>query len=143
MSLPIKIDPASGREEAGPIKPDELSAGLGNVSTFQAGETLGGHKAVYVSGGQAFLADYSDADQAGRIVGMTMHSATAGEDVEVKIAGTLNLQSWGLLPGTVYFLASSGNLTATPPSATGFIQKIGVARDSNNLEINISYPILL
>jgi len=44
-------------------------------------------------------------------------------------------------PGEAYFLGSGGDLTLTPPGS-GFFQKIGVAKDSVTLLIQLSEPVM-
>lgn len=58
------------------------------------------------------------------------------------VAGT----SGGLIAGTRYYLsaATPGNLTSTAPSTTGqYVQEVGMAISTTELNVNVKSPILL
>lgn len=103
--------------------------------TYTAGEVIGGHKVVYLKGGEVFLADNSNNECIGSIIGMSNQAAGLGANVDVILQGEITLTPWGLTQDSIYFLGTSGAITVTPPS-TGLLYKIGYAQDTNTLVIN-------
>lgn len=111
-------------------------------ATFTAGEALGGHRVVMIDSDTAIYFDPSDEENAGRVLGLTSSAASLGESVNVVSMGKLNNPGWSLTPGTVYYASSTGNITSTPPS-TGISIRVGVAVDSDTLDVHISEPYIL
>lgn len=104
-----------------------------------AGEALGGHRAVYVANGQAFLADNADNTIAGQVIGLTTAASSAGAPATIRFAGTLDESGWEFTPGPVY-VGPSGTLTQTRP-ATGWVLNIGVAVTPTRLLIHKTMSI--
>jgi len=103
-----------------------------------AGETLGGHRAVYVEDGEAFYASPGD-DISGQVVGITTGAAGAGAQVNVQFAGQMDEAGWEFSPGPVY-IGADGTLVQNRPAA-GWIINIGVAVTPTRLLINKSMSI--
>lgn len=109
---------------------------------YTAGEIMGTNKVVYLKNdGRVWLASASDVNIAGKVIGMTTHSAIAGGQILVRRLGKIGLTSWGLISNANYFIAESGAISLNKPS-TGFIQSIGIARTSVELEIQLSNIIV-
>jgi hypothetical protein len=107
-----------------------------------AGQALGGQRVVMVVGGDAFYYDETTDASMGATIGMTNAAASMGANVDVVIEGKVNSPGWGLTPGTVYFIASNGLISATPP-ASGVSLRVGVALDADTLLFKTDDEIFL
>lgn len=118
-----------------------LSIGSGFTRTsYIAGEILSaGIPVAYVntSGGTIVKFDASTNTHYDKCVGVTATSAAAGSAVEVIQLGECN-QYTNLSVGSIYYAdpTAPGTLTVTPPT-TGVIQKIGVAKTSTILIVDL------
>ena len=111
--------------------------------TKMAGESLGGHRAVYAaSDGKVCYADSSVPLGLHRTLGITTGAVISGEPATVQTYGRLFESSWNWTVGTPVYLGTNGVLTQTCPT-TGFIQELGFPIDSKTLFISISLPIVL
>lgn len=112
-----------------------------------AGETLAaGIKAVRFAqdaetAGRLYLAD-NDASSVDNfhVIGLVVATGqTAGQDVNnVVKAGRMTATAHGFAIGKPIFLGAAGGLTNTAPSASGeAVVKVGIARDTNTIEVQI------
>lgn len=85
-------------------------------------------------------ANSAEPSHAGRVVGMTEAAIAEGATGTVRTGGAITNSAWSLSPGLSYFLAAGGEISLNIPSS-GFIQRIGTARDSTTLIINMGEPI--
>lgn len=108
---------------------------------YIAGEVLGGHKLVYLKNNKVFLASNDNIECFNRVVGISKNAAIENGEVRIAKNNIVFLSGWGLEPNQVYYLGLNGNLTSTQPN-TGIVQTVGLAKNSNELEIRISLPIL-
>lgn len=105
-----------------------------------AGATLGGHRLLAPDGsGGVIYADPSD-DTGGRVIGLSLAAAPAGDNIRILTAGRVQDSGIILTPGLPVFLGSSGTLTHTPPSA-GWLALVGMAGEADELFLNIAPPI--
>lgn len=104
-----------------------------------AGEALGGHRAVVLSSGMAFYADSSNLDHAGLVVGITTGAAAQGASASIQSGGELAGLS-GLIPDQAIFLSTNGGLTQSAP-ITGFSQQLGIALSATAMLINLTLAI--
>ena len=104
-----------------------------------AGEDLGGHKAIAMIDGLAYLADKDNPLHFNKVVGMSANAALAGDSVTIKKGTKIILDGWGLVPDSVYFLGNNGNISVS--TYDGIFQIIGIAKDANTLLIQLSNPI--
>lgn len=118
----------------GPVGP----AG-GSVPQFTAGENLSGHRAIRLSGGQAFYCDAATLAHAGTAIGITIGAALSGALVDAQTFGNISEPSWNFVNGPVY-VGTNGALTQTPVGL--FVQQIGVAGDTTELNINPQLAVL-
>ncbi len=66
-------------------------------------------------------------------------SVAAAGSITVTKMGLINVPSHGFTPGAPLFLGSSGAITATPPSTTNLaVERVGIVRDANNIEVQIA-----
>ncbi|MEO5363796.1 MAG: hypothetical protein H7838_09270 [Magnetococcus sp. DMHC-8] len=119
---------------------------VSNATTtlFIAGATVGGQRVVTVnSQGQVLHADHTMAGHAGRIAGLTLTSALAGEAVTVRRAGLMTDPGWHWDPDQPrLFLSGNGTLTQTVPGS-GFVCVVGFCLSATQLFIDIQPAITL
>jgi hypothetical protein len=108
--------------------------------TYNAGETLGGHRVVRIESGLVYYADNTTLAHAGKVIGITTGAVVSGSSTTIQVAGELEESTWSWSPGPVY-LSTNGLLTQTPP-ATGFLQKIGTAITSTKILIRVIDPVI-
>lgn len=106
-----------------------------------AGETLGGHRAVYFDGQVVRYADYLDPNCL-PVLGITEQAALAGDPVLVRIGGLLTgfPGSWETGP---LFLTSQGLFSQTPPQEGYFVHIGKVWASTSTLQLDILPPIFL
>lgn len=112
-----------------------------DITTVVAGQTLGGHRAIYVIGNQAFYADYQS-PFAVLTLGIITHAATEGEEVAVLTDGEITEPSWNWTPESVIYLGNNGMLTQVPPT-TGALVELGIAVSAQRLFVRIQETIFL
>ena len=110
-----------------------IFVGSGGVNGFQV---------VYLaSDSTARPADGTNQTHAGKVIGLTTAAQPEGVPATIQLAGEIENPVWHLTPGEVYFLVAGGEISMTPPES-GFVQKIGVAKTSTVLVINLGEPTL-
>jgi len=118
--------------------------GLGSVTTFYttktAGDNLAAYKIVRVDTDSVYYADKDIASHAGKILGITTETITAGNPINVQTGGELTNGAWAWVAGAIY-LGSAGALTQTAPTV-GILQKIGVALNATTILIDIDDPVI-
>jgi hypothetical protein len=128
--------PAGSASKGAYVSTTALARGQMVCVSRSTGQVLPADAAVYT---QSFVLGFADAPVA------------AGFAVDV-LDGPLQLADWTLLagtpalvPGTPYFLASGGRISATPPTKPGFaaLTLVGTAASTNRLIVNSSAPFLL
>lgn len=98
---------------------------------------------VYVHGADTVAAANAENEtHAGRVVGISLHSADAGKRVIVADTGMIENYGWSLVEGKIYYLSTGGNISVTP-SEIGFVQKIGVAVNEYTLFLQIEGAVIL
>jgi hypothetical protein len=104
----------------GPAGPE----GSGTI-VRQAGEAIGGHRAVYVaSDGLVYYADPENGSAAA-VSGVSTGAVSLDGWVTIRTAGEMQESSWGWAEGPIY-LGANGVLTQTPP-LSGAIVILGVS----------------
>lgn len=111
------------------------------TQTHEAGTNLSGHRAIRVSNGLAYVADGSNAAQAGRAIGISTGAALLGDDVTIQTAGSITEPSWSWTDGPV-FIGVNGILTQSLVGLA-FVQQVGVSTSATSLDINPQLPILI
>jgi hypothetical protein len=110
-----------------------ITAGPGGINAFQV-------VIMAPDGSFAIPADGSNYTHAGLVIGMATTDISDGEDGPIKTSGEVVNPDWDLDPGEIYYVGVAGTISKTP-AATGFWQKIGVAKDSVTLIISIGEAI--
>jgi hypothetical protein len=129
----------------GPSGPQGIPGLAGDSDTVElnAGETVGGHRVVQMSGiGTAQYADRTVLAHAGRVLGITEHAAEAGEPVRIRKEGHLEFNGWTWIANRHVFLTTSGLMTQTQPTS-GLVQVVGVATSPTTMLVRIHEPNIL
>jgi hypothetical protein len=110
-----------------------VTAGIGGINAYQV-------VMIDPITGVSIPADGTNNTHAGHVVGMALANIAEGEDGFIQQIGGVENLSWDLDPGEIYYLTVAGTISKTPP-AIGFWQRIGIAKDSVTLIINLGEPI--
>jgi hypothetical protein len=87
------------------------------------------------------LGDSSSLAFYGKVIGVAQTTISPGFSGEIQVFGLIVNPLWTWTPGAAVFLNGS-SLSQTAPSA-GFLQQIGIAKNSQTLFIDVTAPILL
>lgn len=113
------------------------------TQTITAGVTLSANKLLAVDDeGMAILADCTNFDHLGRIIGVSKTSALAGAEVEYTLSGIHENDTWNWVMGQAVFLSTNGELTQTAP-ISGFSMIIGYPETQTKLNVRIEPTIEL
>lgn len=111
--------------------------------TLVADRPLGGHRLVSTDGaGGLAYADCTAAD-ALTIIGMTMHAATTGDDINLRRVGEIVESSWTWAPGLPVYLGIDGVPTQTLPPEAAFSLVVGIPTAPTKLFMAPREPIHL
>jgi len=128
------VIPASGGGADKFLRADGAWAAPATVSMFTAGETLGGHRALYIANdGKAYYADPT-APTSKLLAGITTGAATVGGAAAVQTEGVITEPSWNWTSAGSVWLAASGQLTQTVPTS-GYLVQVGVPMGPTKLRI--------
>lgn len=117
-------------------------AGEDTVVNKIATTALSGNRAVVADGAtSAVYASNSILAHKHFLLGITTGAASAGATAQVQTAGEMVEPSWSWAVGRV-FLGVNGLLTQSP-SATGFVQQVGLALSATKIRIAFGEPITL
>jgi hypothetical protein len=116
----------------GPNLQVALVAGM-NINAFQA---ISIH-----SDGKAYLASSGASSDAGKVVGVSITSATAGNTFTACLSGEVDNGGFIFAPGDQIFLGLSGALVNTPGNGV-FEQPMGIAASSSRLMLEVGLPIV-
>lgn len=95
------------------------------ASVYQAGEAIGGHRAVVIKAdGKVWLVSPADAEASG-VAGITTGAVAAGGQVPIASFGEVEEAGWNWAPGPIW-LGANGALTQIVPNA-GAIVSLGVS----------------
>lgn len=108
--------------------------GIGGVLQYKVG---------YISNSDTIMtASSNDLTHFNKVIGIILETKNQGESVKVQTGREVVNNTWNLVVGDSYYLGIGGNITNIAP-ITGFIQKIGMAKNSTTLSINLGTPIKL
>lgn len=109
-------------------------AGLGGVIQYTFG---------YISNANTIMtASSNNITHCGKVVGIILENKNEGEKVEIITGGEVVNPNWSLISGNSYYIGLGGDATNIAPTI-GFVQKIGIAKNSNTLVIRLEQPIKL
>ena len=126
----VDVDGIVDRAEATVIG---VTAGIGGINAYQV-------VMIDPITGVSIPADGTNSTHAGHVVGMALTDINEGEDGYIQQIGEVENLSWDLDLGEIYYLVVAGTLSKTPP-VIGFWQRIGIAKDSVTLIINLGEPV--
>lgn len=114
-----------------------------------AGSTGGALSVVAITNIPAFQAITHSGDRAnsgntahfGKVIGVTKAVVSSGFSVDVTQIGELVNSGWTWTPGDIVYL--NGNLLSSVSPVSGFVQKLGIARNSTTLIVELASPVLL
>lgn len=112
------------------------------LKNFRAGETISGQSLVMLNNGVLFKFNQSDENNFSKTIGITQTSANIGDLVNVIYQGKLNNPGWNLTPNGIYYAGDNGSITTTVP-LTGIILRVGIAIDSDNLNVSLSHEYIV
>lgn len=126
--------------EAGPQGPAGPEGG--SAVTYQAGENLSTGRVVVIDGAEAFYFQPDDLTHVGRAFGVTVTSATSGNDVDIQVSGIVQDAAFGFAEDMLLWVDADGEIVDTQPSGTSIIQKAGVSAEDKKMRIDLSICIL-
>ena len=126
--------------EAGPQGPAGPEGG--SAVTYQAGENLSTGRVVVIDGAEAFYFQPDDLTHVGRAFGVTVTSATVGNDVDIQVSGIVQDAAFGFADDMLLWVDADGEIVDTQPSGTSIIQKAGVSAEDKKMRIDLSICIL-
>lgn len=118
----------------------------------EADEGISAGQPVYgLSGLTAVGVARADTAAKSKVAGVAVADTGAGFSCSYLADGRLELSDWtsatgsaSLVPSAVYYLSLTGGLTTTAPTTTGeLVVRVGKARGTTVLDIEISPPVLL
>lgn len=113
---------------------------IGGVYSFVAGENINSTVPVVTDAqGRVIKASNLNPNHAGRVFGITVSSALAGETVNIRMLGLLESPTWTFAVGTIFL--GDGIVTQTVPTA-GFIQILGNAHTPTKISIDLQQPFM-
>lgn len=118
----------------------------GTVVEYAASGPLSGHCAVlFNADGQLAYASAADLSHIGRIVGITVNAADAGELAQVQNSDQLAEPGWTWDVTKPVYLGVDGALTQQVPAlpACKFLMVVGYPISSTSLFVNMREPIIL
>lgn len=110
---------------------------VGNLMIVAA-EYIPAYSVVTVSGE---IADSSNYNHFGKVVGIALNTVSPGAEVVVCYNGLMNSPDWTWNHNSVLFL-NGKNLSFTAP-LVGWNQIIGVSSGTKGMVVNVTLPILL
>jgi hypothetical protein len=105
----------------------------GATTVYVYGETISALTPVVIIAGQAYKADSATSNHRGRVCGITVTAANAGDSGTVRYLGPMTDASWNWSTAMV-FVGPTGTLVGTPPS--GFSQPIARVETPTTLFVN-------
>lgn len=113
-----------------------------SVTSYVAGETLGGNRAVKANvSGQAVYATNTDAASQ-HLLGVTTGAAVFGDNVSVQRSGVMVEPSWSWSPNQPVFLGANGVLTQTYPTGALLSIIVGFALTPTSIHLSPREPII-
>lgn len=109
----------------------------GNYIKFAAGENLSSGRVVVIDDDKAYYFNPSDTTHAGRAYGVTVTSATTGNNVSVVSSGELTDAAFTFAADKTLWVGLNGEITDTYPGLA-VAQKAGVSSGSAKMKIDFS-----
>ena len=131
-----------GQGPSGPPGPPGPVGGSG--ASYVAAASVGGHLALAErADGSVSYASCAVADDALRVVGVSLGAAAAGDLVTVQASGSVQHSGWAWAPDAPVFLGLDGALVQTLPAGAAFSLVIGWAVAPDRVLVGLQPPIVL
>lgn len=127
------------RGTQGPPGPAGLPGG--SSVTYPAGENLSAGRVVVINGGAAYYFQPSDPTHQSRAFGVTVTSATIGNNVDIQAIGERADAAFGFTADTPLWVDADGEIVNTQPGTGLIIQGAGVASGNKKIKIDLSLSI--
>lgn len=113
--------------------------------TTTAPSTMSGHRVLARVAGVLVYASSANPAHAGKVVGISLNAALAGQDLSYQTSGEVTEPSWSLTPDMPVYLGVDGLFTQTPPTnpPSVFTQVIGFAAGPTTIFFNPQQPIFI
>lgn len=118
------------------------SSGSSTDVSFEAGETLGGQRAVIIDNAKAYYADNTNLSHLKKPIGISTAAAVSGASINIRFFGELQDSSFSFEIDKPIFVSTNGMLTQTAPS-NGFSLIIATAETSKKIFINKEQSFIL
>jgi len=129
--------------EAGYAQEDHTHLPADILAVREAEEAISALRAVVTTDqGTVALADLSDESHFGKVLGISVTSASSGSPVTVQLFGELVDSSWSWTPQEWIFVGDNGQLTQQIPEGP-WIQVMGHATSTTSVEIKVREPTIL
>lgn len=126
-------------EQGPPGRPGIPGPAGGSALQREAGEVISALRVLYELDGAVYALDCRDAEHIDLLLGISLTSAMAGEQLNIQRSGVIDDAGWAWAPGRIW-LGADGALTQIPPTG-GFDVLIGSAMSATRITLNLSEPI--
>lgn len=116
---------------------------VGMESLIASSDMAAGRAVITLDGKTCVYADHRNLDHAGKLVGVTVAPAAAGQFAQINTGVTHSVETWAWDPMKDIWLSSNGMLTQTPDETVAFVQRVGYAIDETTMRVVITDPIYL
>lgn len=116
---------------------------VGMESLIASADMAAGRAVITLDGKTCIYADHRNLDHAGKLVGVTVAPAAAGQFAQINTGVTHSVETWVWDPMKDIWLSSNGMLTQTPDETAAFVQRVGYAIDETTMRVVITDPIYL
>ena len=116
---------------------------VGTASLIAPSDMAAGRAVITLDGKTCVYADHRNFDHAGKLVGVTVAPAAAGQFAQINTGVTHSVETWSWDPMKDIWLSSNGMLTQTPDETVAFVQRVGYAIDETTIRVVIADPIYL
>lgn len=123
---------------AGIDGPQGLPGAIGGVVSVTASTNIPAFSAITSAGDRA---DSSNILHFGKIIGITKTIVFSGFIVEICQIGELENLNWAWITGQEIFL--NGNSLSSVSPISGFVQRLGIAKNSTTIIVELESPVLL
>ena len=125
----------------GPVGPAGPEGG--SSVTYAAGENLSTGRVVIIDGGAAWYFQPADVTHAGRAFGVTITSATTGNDVDIQMSGEIEDAALSFDPDKTLWAGADGEIFDTVQAGAGEVhQKAGMSIEGDKMRIDFSIQII-
>ena len=127
----------------GPQGPAGPAGQSGNIITRNASVSIGGQRLVIgTTSGELAYADNTNIAHLGRVLGLSLNAATAGDSINVLLFGYTEFSGWSWNTSLPIYASTNGLLTQSAPT-TGFSQIVATPETATKIYLRLREPIAL